>query len=286
MELRRLGGSLAAPVRAALLGGERMTPGFLIVGTKRGGSTAVYHWITRHPQVAPARTRKGTHYFDVNYHRGEAWFRSGFEHPRPRWLVTGEASPYYMFHPLAPARIRQTLPDVRLIVLLRDPVRRAWSHHQYETAQGFEELPFEQALDAESGRLAGEEARLVSDPAYESFAHRHHAYRARGEYADQLERLYQLFPPEQVLVLQSERLFAHPASELSRVWAFLGLEPVDLGGLRPMKEGPKGGGPMPEPARQELAGYYEPLNQRLYALPGVDFRWDEAITPEAGVVAG
>ena len=137
-----------------------MLPGYLVVGTKRGGSSSIAKWISQHPDVAPCRTAKGTHYFDVNFQRGWDWYLSAFEPVSNRWKITGEASPYYMFHPLAPERIAAALPDVRLIVSLREPIARAWSHHQYETQQGFENRAFAEALDLEEDRLRGEEERL------------------------------------------------------------------------------------------------------------------------------
>ena len=276
MNLRRVGGNLLAPVRPLLADpfrkGSGMVPGFLVIGTKRGGSTFAYQCIADHPEVAPCRTEKGTHYFDVNHKRGFRWYLSGFEKPGGDWKITGEGSPYYMFHPLSPGWIAAELPAVKLVTVLRDPVSRAWSQHQYETAQGLETLPFLEALDAEDERLAGEVEKLTADPSYESYAHRHHTYLSRGHYAEQLEHLYTLFPREQVLVLQSEALFAEPHRELARVWDFLGLSQVELSGLKPIKANSYDKA-MPDGAAERLADYYAPHNERLFALEGDDLRW-------------
>ena len=91
-----------------------------------------------------------------------------------------------MFHPLAADRIAADLPGVRLLVLVRDPVERAYSAHAHERARGFETEPFERALELEPARLAGEAERIAAEPGYLSASHQHHAYRARGRYVEQL----------------------------------------------------------------------------------------------------
>lgn len=277
MNTRRAAGRVLAPLRAALPRRTGMVPGYLVVGTKRGGSTSIAHYINQHPEVAPCRSSKGTHYFDVNHGRGWSWYLSCFPPATSGQRLTGEASPYYMFHPLAPEWIARELPDVRLVVSLREPVARAWSHHQYETQQGYEDQPFEEALRLEDERLAGEEERLRRDPSYESFSHRHHAYLRRGHYAEQLERLYALFDPAQVLVLRSESMFTDPHGELDRVWAHLGLSPVTLDGLDRLKPTHRPLDISDDLAR-ELDHHYRPWNDRLAKLPGVGFTWSDTTT--------
>jgi hypothetical protein len=112
---------------------------------------------------------------------------------------------------------------------------------------------------------------MVNEPGYESFAYRHHGYLARGRYAEQLERLYALVSPSRVLLLQSELLLADPNAVLDRVWRFLGLPPHTLDHPRLLDRGSYE--PMPDTIRDRLQAYYEPFNQRLYELPGVNFRW-------------
>jgi hypothetical protein len=277
MNPRRAAARVLSPLRGALPRRSGMVPGYLVVGTKRGGSTSIAHYINQHPEVAPCRSSKGTHYFDVNHGRGWSWYLSCFPPARDGQRLTGEASPYYMFHPLAPERIARELPDVRIVVSLREPVARAWSHHQYETQQGYEDQPFEQALRLEDERLAGEEERLRRNPSYESFSHRHHAYLRRGHYAEQLERLYELFDPEQVLVLRSESMFTDPHGELDRVWAHLGLTPVTLDGLDRLKptHSPLA---IADDLARELYHHYRPWNDRLAQLPGVGFTWSDTTT--------
>jgi len=227
----------AAGRGAGALVGERALPDLLIVGTQRGGTTTLFKVLLDHPQVGGAGLHKEVHYFDLHADRDERWYRAHF--PRERTVerkrasagayVVGEATPYYLFHPLAAERACRVVPGARVIAILRHPVERTRSQHAHEVELGYEPLPFEEALAAEPERTAGEEERLAREPDSHSFEHQHHAYVARSEYLRQLERWRSAFPAERVLVLLSEDLFADPRGTFRRVAAFLGIEDRDPG---------------------------------------------------------
>lgn len=269
----------AAIVGARVTGPARMLPGFVIVGAKRAGTTSLYHYLVQHPKVGRCLVQKGTHYWDVNHARGWGWYRSCFPLRARGASITGEASPYLMFHPLAAERLAATLPDTRLIAVLRDPVELVWSHYNFEVRRGFETRTFEDALAQEEGRLAGEVERMLDEPGYESFTHRHHAYLARARYAEQFERLLGYFPREQLLVLRSEHLAAAPGTALQPVWGFLGLPSREPTSQRRDDVGSYGA--MPPGLRSDLREYFGPHEQRLSALLGMDLSWTDA----ASVVA-
>lgn len=274
MDLKKRVANAISTLRPMPREGTRMRPDYLVVGTKRGGSTSFADWLEQHPAVAPCLSRKGTHYFDTNYRRGRAWYASRFEKVSAGHKVTGEASPYYMFHPLAGERIRQELPDVKLIAVLREPVDRLLSHYRYEVERGHESESLESALSLEESRMAGEIERLRTDVNYEGYAYRHFSYLRRGHYAEQIAHLQALFPVENILVLQSEQMFAHPNETLATAWRFLGLEPVHLDHLTPLNATSS----RPDIESGTLAmlrDYYAPLNESLYGLPGVDWRWPD-----------
>ena len=275
-------GAALGSVRSRLARGHRMTPGYLVVGTKRGGSTSLADWIAAHPQVGPCATGKGTHYFDVNHGRGRGWFDAQFPRVDAGFRITGESSPYYMFHPRSPRWIADELPDAKIVVCLRDPVERAWSHHAYEVSRGHETEAFDRALDLEPERLQGEAERLAADPTYAADHWRYHAYLRRGHYAEQVATFHALMGPERVLVVQSEALFADPDGEMARVHAFLGLDPHRTASPTALNAGAAKQA-MPQTVRARLEAYYAPLNEALYALPGVSFRWSGPSVPAATV---
>lgn len=163
-------------------------PDFVIIGAQKSGTTSLYHVLSQHPYVRPA-ARKELHYFSIFFHRGLDWYRSCFPSPEQeagRSTITGESSPYYLFHPHAPRRMAEALPQTRLIVLLRNPVDRAYSHYQMIANFGHEPLTFEEAIEAEEVRLSGEKAKMLDDGQYFSFAHQYFSYLAKGIYVDQL----------------------------------------------------------------------------------------------------
>ena len=209
--------------------GSRVLPDFLVIGAKRGGSTSLYRNLVRTPGVLPlfpqAADIKGTYFFDVEYSRGERWYRSHFPTTRGADQRVGEASPYYLSHPHAATRAAGLVPGAKVVAVLRDPVARAHSHYQERARQGIETLlTFAAAVDAEADRLAGEVERMLEDPTYVSWNHLNFGYLAQSDYAAGLGRWLAAFPADQVLVLRSEDLYADDAAVLAQVRGFLGLE--------------------------------------------------------------
>jgi sulfotransferase family protein len=249
----------------------RPLPDFLVLGAQKAGTTALYAYLRHHPEIT-GPSWKEVSFFDRHWARGEAWYRGNFPNRlRARGLV-GEASPSYLFHPLAPERVRELVPDARLIALVRNPVDRAFSHYQHEVALGREELSFEDALAAEGERLRGEEERMLADPTYFSHAWWNYTYRARGRYAEQLERWLAVFPREQLLVLASDDLGADPDGSYAEVLRFLGAEPHRLDAYPRVFE--RQYEPMQPETRRRLTKEFAEPNERLYALLGRNLGWE------------
>jgi hypothetical protein len=247
----------------------RDLPDFVIIGAQRSGTTSLYDWLSAHAVVAPA-TRKELHYFDMHYERGLGWYRAHFPMGRPG-RVTGEATPYLLFHPLAPERVARDLPETtRFVVLLRDPVQRAVSHYWHERRLQTETESLPVALELEEERLAGAEEQVSRGEA--NFAHLHHSYKARGRYAEQLRRWFAHIDRTRLLVVESELLFADPAVP-GRIAAWLGLSP-GTAVFPAHNEAKRHEDTDPEVLRC-LTDYFAPYNDELFELLGQPL-WEEA----------
>ncbi len=230
--------------------GRRRGPELIVAGAKRGGTTSLWKYLHDHPGVLPTFPRaeqiKGTYFFDEEWHRGERWYRSHFptDHQRAKAAdrlgykpVAFEASPYYLFHPHAPARAHQVVPGALIVAVLRDPVERAFSHWK-ERRNHTEPLPFAEAIAAEAERTGGEEARMLADPTVISPAHRHQTYVAQSRYAPMLERWFDAFGRDQVLVTAAEEFYADPQILCDEITGRLGLPRRDLGTPEPFNSEP------------------------------------------------
>jgi|SRR5664279_1902487 len=258
----------------------RMDPSFMVIGGQRCGTTTIFKSLAEHPQVLRPPVDKGTDYYSLYYDRGRSWYRGRMPLAQPsRFRATGRGQPqafeactYYMFHPLAIERIARDFPAIKLVAMLRNPVERAYSAYKHEFARGFEpEANFRRALDLEDSRLEGEIERIRQDASYESIPHRHHAYRHRGQFAEQLKRVYASFPREQVHVIESEAFFADPGGEYRRLIDFLGLASWEPAKIEQHNARPSS--PMPEDARSFLANHYQAYDEELADLLGHRPSW-------------
>jgi hypothetical protein len=191
---------------------------FVIAGVQKAGTTALFDYLSEQPELSLSHVKE-THFFDDDerdWARPDyAPYHALFDAPDGR--LRGEATPIYLYWPGSLERMAAYNPAMRVMVLLRDPVARAWSHWRMEYARGFEQAPF--AWCIREGRRRLFEAEPWGH-------HRAFSYVERGFYGEQVERLLTLFPREQVLVLTAEALQAEPTTTLAQVRAFLGLPPA------------------------------------------------------------
>ncbi|MBP8245797.1 MAG: sulfotransferase [Phenylobacterium sp.] len=190
---------------------------FIIAGVQKAGTTALFDHLGDVPGVALSATKEA-HFFDDE---SIDWVRPDYiayeaQFPSVEGSVVGEATPIYLYWPGALARIHAYNPAMRLIIMLRDPVERAWSQWRMETARGVEREPFSWCVRQGRQRL------FASQPWGH---HREFSYVERGFYGEQVARLFELFPRDQVLFLKADDLRTDPNTVLASVCAFLGAPP-------------------------------------------------------------
>lgn len=185
-------------------------PDFLIIGAKRSGTSTLFSLLSEHPEVYGGD--KEIHYFDFNLDKGIGWYRDHFQDAQPD-QIAGEATQTYLFDPNIPERIASTLPDVKLIAILRDPVQRAYSEYRYAVARGLEDLTLEEAIETEPERAA---------QSYPDFLSK--SYVQRGMYQQQLERVLEFFPRSHLHVVLLEDLMVSPDLVYADLCRYLGID--------------------------------------------------------------
>lgn len=255
----------------------RALPGFIIIGTGRGGTTGMYFTLATHPDIVQALSKE-PHFFSKQYYNSSYSYKSifpvlCFKRILNQKVITAEASVSYIYHPHAAKRMAKMIPNVRIIAMLRNPVDRAYSHWSLNVRRGKEDLSFENAIEREEERIAGEMERMIHDEYYFSEHFKRYAYKERGKYAGQLVSWLEAFPREQILIIKSEDYFNNSSGVLKTILDFLSLPQYEFKGVRKVFPGKYE--PMNAVTRKYLIDYFKPHNEKLYNLLGTSFDWDK-----------
>lgn len=241
---------------------------FFIAGVQKGGTTALDSYLRRHSAIQMAGVKEVHHFDDEKnvdwdapshdrLHTHFDWARAG--------VRRGEATPIYTYWPRAIERVKNYNPDAHLIVGLRHPVYRAYSHWKMEVTRGADTLSFEEAVG-----LQGRQ-RVEAAP---GGVHRVYSYIERGYYAAQVERVLAHFPREQVHFLRTDALWHDTPATLSGIEAFLDV-PHELGCdagpeyIVPLKPGSVGSLD-DAPLRARLAALFARDIDQTQTLTGLD----------------
>jgi len=245
-------------------------PNFLIIGAQRCGTTSMYNYLIQNPRINSASSKE-IHFFDNNFQKGLEWYLKQFP-PEDSQIITGEATPYYIFHPLAPERISKNFPKVKIIILLRDPIKRAYSHYWHEKRLGFEKLSFVDAIKEETKRLEGEVEKILEDKKYYSFNHQNYSYLKRGIYWEQIDRWYKLFPKENFCIIRSEDFYEKPQEIVNKTEIFLNVPIYSRRNFETFNKGDYLD--MDERTLAELKQFFKPHNEKLYKILNRNMNWE------------
>ncbi|MCB0429371.1 MAG: sulfotransferase domain-containing protein [Flavobacteriales bacterium] len=196
-----------------------MLPNVVVIGAQKAGTTTLYEWLATHPGIYLAPSKE-VHFFDrdANYNQGPEWYEQHFS-GAAGYRVVGEVTPDYMQYDYVPGRMFKVLgPQVKLVMLLRNPVARAYSQFNFHKMHGVEKRKsFEQALESYKPGGACDRFTHWFDPSY---------YVERSRYHERITRFLEYFPKEQIFVGIFEEMFGPGAGSdtLQRLLAFLGAE--------------------------------------------------------------
>jgi len=259
----------------------RLLPSFIIIGFPRCGTTSLYNYLIEHPSIAPPLSKE-IRFFGQYYDEDINWYKRYFPTLLHKYKIkknfrdyfmTGEGSGTYVHHPLAPNRIKKAIPHIKLIVLLRNPVDRAYSQYFKIVEQGRDNLSFENAIEIESKRIRGEWEKMINNQNYYSMEYHNYSYLSAGIYVDKLKLWFNSFDKEKILIIRSEDLYNDPPLIFKKTLKFLNLpnweirkyEKYNVTDKKPFLE---------STMKKKLINYFKPHNERLYQFLGRDFGWE------------
>jgi hypothetical protein len=264
----------------------RTFPDFLIIGVMKGGTSSLFYHLLQHPQILKP-LQKELRFFSRNYTPDRSEYQKFFplkatQQVKARLIrkpvITGEATPNYFFYPTAASRVWHHLPNVKLIVLLRNPVDRAYSHYQHLITRSAYPYTFEEAIQKELEELPAVRDRYFSNPLIHDYRLTRFSLLERGKYSNHLARWLSYFASQQLKVFSSERFFQDPARVYQEATAFLGLDPDHKQEFKPRNINQYD--PLSSETREWLVNFYRPYNQALVNRLGASLPWAPDVKPE------
>ena len=250
----------------------RVLPNVIVIGVVRSGTTSLYHYLAQHPSISKSAYDE-LGYFDSNYELGLNWYKSLFPtifekkklEQKNKKFITYDVTPFYIYNEKVPIRIKKIIPNSKLILILRNPVDRAYSNY-FITNQ---KKKFEDVIIEEKEIL--KTIKEKNGEEYYKFVHT--SLLARGFYAEQLERWYKIFPENQIFIVKSEDFAVKTNKIMNKIFNFLELEDFDI--IDDTKKNKIRYEPMKEETRRELIEYFRPYNEKLYSMINRNFDWEK-----------
>ena len=258
----------------------RVLPNFIIIGSSKAGTWALYNYLQQHPDIDYCA--RNIHFFEYAYSNKISWYKSHFptklykslvESIHKRKCLMSEHTSTYLHHPLIPQRVKDGIPDVKLIVSLRNPIDRAYSNYHMFVRIGTEKRTFEDAVFSEIKRIEiikENDNFQIKNPNFSNCVEFN--YLRHGTYVDKLENWLKSFRREQFCIVENKDLSKTPQQVLDKIFEFLNVphfnlrqeERWNVGKYKKMKES----------TRKTLEDFFKPYNERLYKLLGQNFSWD------------
>jgi hypothetical protein len=250
----------------------KQQPDFMIIGAMKAGTTALFNYLSLHPQVKSPK-RKELHYYDRSRYQGLSLSEYINSFPRrENNILSGEATPFYLRHPHAPRWIASDFAHIKLIVLLRNPTDRAYSHYQQRVNNGKEQGSLADAIALEQKSMDKEWQQFSADEKHLGKQAIELSYLSRGRYLEQIKNWLKFFPSEQMLIVFTEELLRNQLKQLNRVTKFLAIDPFP-DDFTQAKVNTRHYNAIDGDTKAQLDGYFEPHNHALFSFLGIDSLW-------------
>ena len=266
-----------------IAGPLHVLPDFYIIGGQKCGTTSLFEYLSLHPSILRGAA-KDIRFFDKYYSKGTNWYRLYFplkikksylEFFLKKKFLTGEATERYLEYPFAPQRIKNVTPHAKFLILLRNPIDRAFSHYTMNVVRKMESLSFEKAIETENERIKDSMKKMKTDNTYYDDIYFRHAYLDRGIYITKLKRWFDIFPKNQFLIIQSKKFWLNTSEVYNEVLEFLGLSHFKLKEYKPFRKTIYRDRKIAPETRKQLIDFFRPHNEQLYEFLGRRFDWDK-----------
>lgn len=249
-------------------------PDFIIIGAQKAGTTALYFMLKGHSLIAGANTKE-IHYFDNDgWYSPRKLYEYHAEYPLPfeakKNSLFFEATPSYLYHPLVAKRLYDYNPDIKLIIVLRDPAYRAlsaWNMYHHHFKSGPQKYLHDERSFSEA--ITDDLKKIETDNYYST----HKGYIKRGLYYEQIEEYLKYFDSGQILVVDYNELKYQVSEPVKKICSFLKIpsENLYVEVLNKSKDQSKNAY---QSEIERLKEFYLPHNKKLYDLLKKDFSWD------------
>lgn len=260
----------------------RTFPDFIVVGFPKCGTKSLFSYVIQHPNIGIA-ARRGKYFFDVNYWRGIGWYKAHFPtvgeknnlKKQNAGYCIGEYTARYMMYYPAAKRIKELIPDVKPIALLRNPTDGVYSQYHFKKSWGFEKMTFDEAVADNEKRLENWNYMVKNDLLRrENHAAVNTPYMSVRKYAKHLKEWFKYFPQENFLLLQTEKMSNESEIQdtVNKVFNFLGLSEHNIKDFT--RKNVNKYKKMSSKTRDILIEYFKPYNAELEKMLNRKFNWD------------
>lgn len=266
----------------SLTGFLHVLPDFYILGAEKCGTTSLFLYLTESPYVLHPISKE-PRYFGKYYERGLNWYRAGFPFKFQKFyannfqhkkFLTGESTVRYLDNPHVPMRIKNVTPNAKFVIMLRNPIDRAYSQHNMMVYDGVEKLSFEEALEKEEKRAIIHFEKMKKNENYYSDDYFYFAYKQRGIYLNKIQHWMKFYPKDRFLILRSEDFFENPQQIYQRTLDFLNLPRHELREYKTMGKIEYKQEKMLPKTRDMLIEYFKPFNKKLEEFLDTKLDWD------------